>query len=713
MFPNQVTALSWKAINVQQPVYIGCLYRDLFYEMRKRNSLKLQELKQKKESNPNAYASTYKDLDVIAYELDDYLTNTVKFMTNINSELRALPSHDVPVLNSKVAYNDDDRTNVGVSDIVPFKNPKKQELTQDQKDLVEQFLSVFFDAENLSIFSWMMGTVFMNKPIHDENISRFFLLYSQAGGVGKSTIMKLITEGLLPSSYAILLPEFDTYFLAGDRFRSSNLSQKRLVVYDEAVFNGPLDKENMHNFHGLNEDTIKTFATTGRLLLEKKFQSPKLAQFDNIHVILTNFLPVVPENRPDLGRRFLPCMLRPTKMQDKARELNNMTVAQMIDYVRKNGQAFINYFAHVYITDPYKYATYVYSHEETESEEQTAINENAKETAKYHEYLKSLGAFKMLKQLGSDLNADANSLIMDCKKAIPSDEYILNSKRTDVLYTNSHNKDIHFSVNKKTHKQYVYVNSAKRTFVNYKNGLAIRDVLLRIARCVKKFTQYVFELPLSGSNLSVSNSTRESTIDNVSDVGAKSKTTTTNLDVLSLDCNLVATNNTKSDTVPTANSRISRCDEDVNGSSDHAITQQTKDSKISSDTGDKYECKVTTHQLHKLDNTSKDTIAISDVHEKGIIDVFNIIQKRTTIDVSHVLNDIKRYSPTMQSLNATPVYVNKQTDTFMYAKNNGRINIYIDIAKLQKRYGYDIYQALNAFSEKATFNDIYCFKYHI
>ena len=663
---------------------IGCLYRELFFDMHKRISNYVSQLRKKQEKDPKAYDSVYKDPDVIAAELIDHLNNTAKFMTNVYSELRMLPLHDVPVLNSKLSYIDDDHTDVGVTDLVPVANPKRQALTQEQKDLVEHFLSVFFDEDNLSVFSWMMGAVFMNEPIHAENISRFFLLYSSEGGVGKSTVMKLITEGLLPSSFAILLPEFDTYFLSGDRFRSSNLSQRRLVVYDEAIFNGPTDRENNHDFHGINEDVIKTFATNGRLLLEKKFQAPKLAQFDNIHVILTNFLPIVPLTRKDLGRRFLPCMLKPTTMQEKARELNGMTTHQMIEYVHKHGQAFINYFAKTYGDDPYKYTNYVYHHDDTESEERTSVESNSKAVDSYHEKLKSLGAFEMLKTLGSDLAADASSLIDDCKKAIPSDDYIQNSKRTEVMYTNQQYPNIHFSINKKTGKKFIYLSSAKSTFTKYKNGLAIREMLLNISQRVKKFTQYVFELPLNRIDT-------VTTSDDHNDSSADS-------DVSEIDNDLtpVSIDSNKSDIL-----------------SDHESVKQMQDSNVSSDMDNSSEHNVATHQSHKVNTKFDDTIEISDVQAKGIVDVFDIIQKHTTVDVSHVLEDIKRYSPTISSLKATPVCANKDNDTFIYVKDGNVVTIYIDIDKLQKRYGYDVYEALNAFSEKTTFNDDYCFKYHI
>ena len=147
--------------------------------------------------------------------------------------------------------------------------------------------------------------------------------------------------------------------------------------------------------------------------------------------------------------------------------------------------------------------------------------------------------------------------------------------------------------------------------------------------------------------------------------------------------------------------------------SDHEIVKQMQDSNVLSDMDNSSEHNVATHQSHKVNTKFDDTIEISDVQAKGIVDVFDIIQKHTTVDVSHVLEDIKHYSPTISSLKATPVCANKDNDTFIYVKDGNVVTIYIDIDKLQKRYGYDVYEALNAFSEKTTFNDEYCFKYHI
>ena len=462
-------------------------------------SEELKALRAQMSQNPEAFLESYKDIGDIESELYDYVENPRRFMADIYAQLRNLPSLDLPKLNEFICYVDDSIVKAPATSILPFKNPEKQELTQDQKDLAYHFLSVFFDDENLSIFSWMMGAIFLNKSIHDENISRFFLLYSRNGGVGKSTLVKLITDGLLCFDYAAETTEFDRYFLLGDRFSSSSLDHSRLVVYDEAVFNGPLDKENMHNFHGLNEDAIKSFATNGHLAVEEKFQPLTMDFFNNIHLILTNFLPVIPTNRYDLGRRFLDCRMKPTAMQDKAKQLNNMTVAQMVEYVRKNGQAFINYFADTYKQDPYRFSKYAYRYDASETESQDAEDANAKKTEKQLQEIQKLNAFDALKELGEQANCDVSSLLKDIVEAKPDGAYLEKAHQTQsvIAYTNKKQyPDIHFVFDYDHKQATVYLNSSKSFWMKQSNGLAMRELMLKYFTKVQRFSQRVFELQL-------------------------------------------------------------------------------------------------------------------------------------------------------------------------------------------------------------------------
>lgn len=475
---------------------IGALHSQLFHEMEKNIALKINELEAMRKQNPQTYDNVYKPLDVISMQLYQNLDDVRKFMTDIYGQLRAMPDRNLPTLNSNLLYADSDIDCIDATCQLPYDDPTNQKLTEKEKKLVESFLSVFFDQENLSIFSWMMGAVFLNKPIHTSNISRFFLLYSKNGGVGKSTVMRLITEGLLTVDYADLVPEFDRYFLLGDKFGSSSMTTKRLVIYDEAVFNGPMDHDKLHNFNGINEAAIKTFATSGQLDVEEKFKQKHIEIFNNIHVILTNFLPVVPANRTDLGRRFLDCQLKPTTMQEKAKQLNDMTVAQMVEYVHKHGQAFINYFANEYLSDPTRYKNYMYSHEVTADNEQDALDLHERKLNDKKHKLQSSDIYTILNSIHETTNADIMALINDIRQSIPSSDYISNSTRKKITFTSTDNKNIHFEYDKETNTGYIYLNASTVFFSKYPNGLAIRNELLSMFPRVKRFSQRTIKLPL-------------------------------------------------------------------------------------------------------------------------------------------------------------------------------------------------------------------------
>lgn len=598
---------------------IGSLYQKLKNEMEIQIRNKIDSLEMAKKHDIDAYNKTYKPLDVIAAQLYDNLDNNRRFMAELYAEIRSLPDLELPQLNNKVLYEDDDWRTAKSTARVPFKNPAKQELTQAQKDLVDSFLSAFFDDENRKIFSWMMGTVVMNAPIYSANISRFFLLYSKIGGVGKSTIMRVIANGLLGSDYVSTTPEFDTYLLAGDRFRSSNLSRKRVVIYDEATFNGPLDTQRNHDFHGLNEDVIKAFATSGDLNIEEKFKQMKTTTFKNIHFILTNFLPIVPENRPDLGRRFLPCMLKPTKMQDKAKQLGGMTVQQMTDYVHEHGQAFINYFASAYNDDPYMFDTYNYSHVNTAKQEQTAAQQEVKLeqtrelVAKKKDKLQKLDAFALLTQLSNDLTIDTNALLDDCANALPTQDYLDRSTQTKVTYTQKNQSIIHYVVDKVNNSAFLCLNTSKKAFSNYENGNLIRDVLLRIFPKEKQFAQNIVKLPIPDYNQFINSLTPQTDMD-------------------------------KSQSITLTDNQA----ENINTPS-------------------------------VFDTSTKPR---PNYENLGIINVFDQLSTTTHVDFSKLLNDIKAYAPTMKQLANNPVYQPKHASQFIYELTNDVLYIYVDTQAL-------------------------------
>lgn len=443
--------------------------------------------------NKKAYTEQYKDPDQIEAELMKYIRSSVTFMPGIYKQLRAMPDTKLPQLNEYIAYSDDSLADKNVTEQLDFKNPVNQKLTQEQKDLVEKFLSVFFDEDNLSTFSWYMGAVFANCEIEDDRISRYLLLYSKSGGVGKSTIMNIMGDALLTSTYYSTVPEYDRYFVNGDRFSAAELPLKRLVIYDEAVFNGPTDHENMHNFKGLNENAIKTFATSGKLNTEGKFKALGVTKYHNMHVILTNFVPNVPEYRKDISRRFIDCQLIPTSMVTKSRQLQGMTTPQMIEYVHKHGQAFINYFYNKFKSNTYQFEDYVYSVLDTQDEQDNAI-ENIKDIDKIN--IKGKSAADIIVDIAKITGDDPNKLLDECIRYQPTLEYVKKSTTDNVKFTDKEQPNLHYEVNKKTGEITLYINSTKKTFIDYGLSLEFRQQLMNVIPVIRKFKQRVIPLPI-------------------------------------------------------------------------------------------------------------------------------------------------------------------------------------------------------------------------
>lgn len=443
--------------------------------------------------NKKAYTEQYKDPDQIEAELMKYIRSSATFMPGIYKQLRAMPDTKLPQLNEYIAYSDDSLADKNVTEQLDFKNPVNQKLTQEQKDLVEKFLSVFFDEDNLSTFSWYMGAVFANCEIEDDRISRYLLLYSKSGGVGKSTIMNIMGDALLTSTYYSTVPEYDRYFVNGDRFSAAELPLKRLVIYDEAVFNGPTDHENMHNFKGLNENAIKTFATSGKLNTEGKFKALGVTKYHNMHVILTNFVPNVPEYRKDISRRFIDCQLIPTSMVTKSRQLQGMTTPQMIEYVHKHGQAFINYFYNKFKSNTYQFEDYVYSVLDTQDEQDNAI-ENIKDIDKIN--IKGKSAADIIVDIAKITGDDPNKLLDECIRYQPTLEYVKKSTTDNVKFTDKEQPNLHYEVNKKTGEITLYINSTKKTFIDYGLSLEFRQQLMNVIPVIRKFKQRVIPLPI-------------------------------------------------------------------------------------------------------------------------------------------------------------------------------------------------------------------------
>lgn len=448
---------------------------------------KLETLKAFKDQDEAKYNETYKDYDLIGNQLMDYLSDGYGFFTSLTTQIHKIAPCDPVTANEYILYEDDDIFDVESEHLItstvklPYSHPQKDSLGVRQKRRVDKFLNVFFDKENKQIFSWFMGAVFLNKRIYDENIGKYLLISSSEGGVGKSTLMTILIEGLLGDEYASITSNFDQYFDDNNRFGANDIPRERLVVYSEANFQGKRSKLKNHDFDGLDDSQIKTLATEGLLHTEAKFQDAYLSRFNNMHIILTNFPPVISKSRTDLSRRFISCLIRPTKMATtKAEKLGNKTTDELIKYVHDDGQAFINYFAHEYLSDPYRFKNEDYNRNDVDKTLESLVNEMNTDESQTKTKLSRVDGLILIALLCDKHKIDYHDYIQHC---------------VDVKNKQTQDTDIHWKTDDS--QLMIYINSSKRAFMKYQGLLQIRDQLMELHKPIKKFGQNVIPLTIT------------------------------------------------------------------------------------------------------------------------------------------------------------------------------------------------------------------------
>ena len=94
------------------------------------------------------------------------------------------------------------------------------------------------------------------------------------------------------------------------------------------------------------------------------------------------------------------------------------------------------------------------------------------------------------------LNVDYKPFIDDIKRFSPTVKYINDCASTIVKYTDKHQSNIHYEVNKTTGEMIIYLNSAKSFMSTIPSGLEFRQILQLRKPTVNKFHQRVFEFKL-------------------------------------------------------------------------------------------------------------------------------------------------------------------------------------------------------------------------
>lgn len=313
-----------------------------------------------KSLSPNELqALALKPLNQIVMELKQFFEDGNALYKNIAEELTYLDTPSVPQANQFMAFADEDEPRYLVTDRVPYPNPINH-LDIDTR-LVDRFLNVFFDETNKARFAWYMGAALRNIRIDDPSVSKMLMVSSSHAGSGKSTLVTALTNALFTKAFGNLNGDFDEHFDRDNRFASESLVNTRMNVYLEAEFGKATKDGNNHDFNNLKVSAIKTMITDGYMATEEKYQSRKNQRAFGLHMVLTNHPARITEETDALRRRILPCLIKPTSMEEKARELGLFGQKTFETWVEEHALEFAVYFVRQHMQHEYDYTTYLYN----------------------------------------------------------------------------------------------------------------------------------------------------------------------------------------------------------------------------------------------------------------------------------------------------------------------------------------------------------------
>lgn len=431
---------------------------------------KIDELREEEAKDKEAFENKYKPLKLIERQLSEYISDRHDFYADLQKQINGIISRQLPHINEYLVYEDDKLDgSQTVTDRVPYKNPLRQTVTDEQRKKVDKILDVFVDKENKERLMWYFGAVLSNVDLQDPSVTKLLLVTSAHGGNGKSTLINALADHVVTSPYVQIDSGFDKNFRAVDKFSTSNLPTCRLGVYSEAYFNGETRSDLPHDFSGLEQSEMKSWITEGYVANEKKYADKQIAYLTGLHIILTNHPPEIDKKRKDLSRRFLGLLIKSgDMMKTKARALG-MDKPQFDAYIKKHAQAFANVFVHTYQSDPTRYQSYVYS---TDRMRQMIEREELHALENQHEILRNDDPLTTLANSAKEVGISISSLLSD----------VIASKnariRDDIRWDN----DI------------LYI-SSKQEFYNEYGIPDLREALKSACGgTVRKFSQRMFEL---------------------------------------------------------------------------------------------------------------------------------------------------------------------------------------------------------------------------
>lgn len=342
------------------------------------------ELKQLLSDDEDKYKEIYKPISKLNHEINTYLTYQHDLEQEISKQLRYSTNREIPPYNTKFIYHDSEtRNNEQIylnTQKSQYNTPSKTRRLTTQRQTVLDFMRVFADDDNIKKLAWYFGACFSNKDINDTNIQKMLIITSAKGGNGKSTLIHALCDALITPEYTVNLASFDQTFSKRSNFALNDLYPARMTIFDESNWCEDLTKDE-HDFSGLYLDVIKSLITEGALRTEAKYSNAKRQLMPNFMIALSNYLPQVEQNNA-MGRRILDVTLKPTTMYQKGRELGLTTYQAIVDYIKQNGQSFINTFVDFYQNNQSLYTSYVYDQKDS----QKLITNDAKDLQEKQEH---------------------------------------------------------------------------------------------------------------------------------------------------------------------------------------------------------------------------------------------------------------------------------------------------------------------------------------
>lgn len=425
-------------------------------------------------------ALAIKPVNQIIMELNQFFEDGTALYKNISEELTYLHTPSVPQANHFMAFADDQNPEYMVTGRVPYPNPMNY-LDMDTR-LVNRFLDAFFDETNKARFAWYMGAALRNIRVDDPSVSKMLMMTSAHPGSGKSTLVTALSNALFTKTFSTINGDFDEHFSRDNRFSSESLVNTRMNVYLEAEFGAPTKDGNNHDFNQMKVSAIKTMITDGYMGTEEKYERRKSQRAFGFHTVLTNHPAQITEETDALRRRILPCLVKASSMEEKARALGLFGQKTFETWVQDHALEFAVYFVRYHMEHAYDYSEFLY---------------NSKAFIREINYYKTRGAYQLdplaLMQRNSDNIFGMLSVLKDhydfnldafmtaIKETVPGINY------GDIRITNNT----------------LYLNSAVKFLRKFtKSPDMVRDVLVEVYGAPeKKYQKDRFIIPMEVTDL--------------------------------------------------------------------------------------------------------------------------------------------------------------------------------------------------------------------